>query len=124
MNETTILISILLLLVALYFLTRRRRNAAADDHHDHHDGADGVCCGRHAVCDKGLDRSHLYFDDEELDRFAERQPEEYTEAEAEEFRNVLYTMNGDEVDTWVKCLQARRIELPQQVKDEVLSLLR
>lgn len=120
MSETTILLSVFLLLVVLYIVTRGRRSAVADDHHD---SADGVCCGRHAVCDKGLDRSHLYFDDEELDRFAERHPEDYTEAEAEEFRNVLYTMDGNEVGTWVKCLQARRIELPLQVKDEVLSLL-
>ena len=78
---------------------------------------------RHTNCEKGYDNSNLYFDDEELDRFKGKKQEEYTDEETEEFRNVLYTMRSDEVDTWVHCLQTRGIEIPQEVKDEILLML-
>lgn len=121
MIETVLLTAILIVLVALYFVFGKYRRAAADDHH--HDTADGVCCGRHTVCDKGYDNSNLYFDDEELDRFREREQDSYTDEEVEEFRQILYTMKEDEVDQWVKCLNTRRIALPQQIKDEIFLIL-
>lgn len=121
MIETVLLTAILIVLVALYFVFGKYRRAAADDHH--HDAADGVCCGRHTVCDKGYDNSNLYFDDEELDRFREREQDSYTDEEVEEFRQILYTMKEDEVDQWVKCLKTRRIALPQQIKDEIFLIL-
>lgn len=99
-----------------------RNNTIADDHHDH-EGGNGVCCGRHSNCAKGYDNSNLYFDDEELDAYKGKKAEEYTEEEIEDFRNVLLTMHTDEVDTWVKCLQTRGIEIPQDVKDEILLIL-
>ena len=92
------------------------------DHHDH-EHEDGVCCGRHTNCAKGYDNSNLYFDDEELDRFKGKKQEEYSESDIEEFRHVLYTMKENEVDTWAHCLQTRGIEIPQEVKDEILLML-
>ena len=65
----------------------------------------------------------FYDYDEELDAYKGKQPEEYTEKEIEEFRNVLYTMKSDEVDLWVQCLQQRGIELPAEIKEEVLLIL-
>lgn len=124
MEDTIILGSILLLIVAGFFILQKfnRNNPAVDDHHEH--GAeDGVCCGKHTNCAKGYDNSNLYFDDEELDRFKGKKQEEYTDEETEEFRNVLYTMRSDEVDTWVHCLQTRGIEIPQEVKEEILLML-
>lgn len=75
------------------------------------------------MCEKNNDKESLYFDDEELDAYKGKQPEEYTEKEIEEFRNVLYTMKSDEVDLWVQCLQQRGIELPTEIKEEVLLIL-
>ena len=125
MANTFLLIVILIVLVVLYFLFNNYRKTMGDPHHDehHHDGGDGVCCGRHTVCDKGYDNSSLYFDDEELDRFKDREQESYSDEEVEEFRTVLYTMKEEEVDQWVKCLAARHIELPSQLKDEIFLML-
>ncbi len=123
MTETILLIIICVLLLATYYLFNKLRGPIADHHDHHHDTPDGVCCGRHTVCDKGYDNSNLYFDDEELDRYKERGEDEYTEEEAEEFRHVLYTMQENEVEQWIKCLQTRQIALPSQVKDEVLLML-
>ncbi len=125
MGNTLILASILLLMVAAFFLLRRFGKVAevAEEHHDH-GGSEGGCCGRHANCEKDLNGKNLYFDDEELDRFKGVAPEEYSESDKEEFRHVLYTMKEDEVDTWAHCLQTRGIELPEDVKEEVLMILR
>lgn len=125
MGNTLILVSILLLMVAAFFLLRRfgKGGEVAEEHHDH-GGSEGGCCGRHANCEKDIDGKNLYFDDEELDRFKGVAPEEYADSDKEEFRHVLYTMKEDEVDTWVHCLQTRGIELPEDVKEEVLMILR
>ena len=64
-----------------------------------------------------------YFDDEELDRFKGRQGNLYTDDEAEEFRNVMLTMQQNEVSAWSRSLTLRGIEVPYQVKDELLMLM-
>lgn len=89
---------------------------------------DMECCGQHEVCEKdsllaAISKEIEYYDDEELDRFRGLRPEEYSEEEEEEFRNILYTMRDDEVAGWVRSLQLRQIELPAGVKDEVLLIV-
>ena len=64
-----------------------------------------------------------YFDDEELDKFKERQSDSYTDDEAEMFREVLYTMKTEEVKDWCRSLTLRRVNLPDQVKDEVMLII-
>lgn len=82
-----------------------------------------VCCGRHAVCEKGLlTREELYFNDEELDRYAGREPGSYTESEIEEFREVLYTLAPAEVYPWGVALTQRDIPLPLPLRDEWIMM--
>lgn len=88
----------------------------------------GECCGKHAVCEKqklaeARMRSAQYFDDEELDRFRGRRSDGYTDKEVEEFRYILYTMQQNEVREWMECLQAREIELPDELKEECFSMM-
>jgi hypothetical protein len=90
--------------------------------------ADIECCGQHEVCEKesllaAVSKQVEYYDDEELDRFRGRDGSEYTDEEAEEFRNVLYTMRSEEVAGWVRSLQLRQINLPDEVKDEVFLIV-
>lgn len=122
--HTIILLLIFCLIVAGFFVLNKlyRNRGVVEEHHDH-DTADGVCCGRHSNCSKGYDNNNLYFDDEELDAFKGKNQDDYTDAEIEEFRQVLYTMKSEEIDTWVHCLQTRGIEIPQVVKDEILLIL-
>ena len=124
MNGTIVLIAIFVLLIGGFYLLNRfyRNRTIVEDHHDH-ESDDGVCCGRHSNCSKGYDSENLYFDDEELDAHKGKKQEEYSESDIEEFRNVLYTMNIDEVDTWAKCLETRGIEIPQEIKNEILLML-
>ena len=64
-----------------------------------------------------------YFDDEELDRFAGRQSDDYTDEETEEFREVMLTMKQDEVREWNRSLILRGINIPDQLKDEVVMMI-
>lgn len=89
---------------------------------------DRECCGQHEVCEKesllaAVSRQIEYYDDEELDRFRGRTSDSYTDAEIEEFSNILYTMHDDEVAGWVRSLQLRAVELPDQIKDEVFLIV-
>ena len=90
--------------------------------------ADMECCGQHEVCEKesllsAVSKGVEYYDDEDLDRFRGRAPEDYTDEETDEFRDVLYTMREEEVAGWARSLQLRGIELPEEVRDEVILIV-
>lgn len=89
---------------------------------------DMECCGQHEVCEKdsllaAISKNVEYYNDEELDRFRGRQGDEYSEEECDEFRDILYTMRDDEVAGWVRSLQLRYVNLPDEIKDEVFLII-
>lgn len=86
------------------------------------------CCGQHDVCERdsllaAAGEPVEYFDDEELDRFKGCAPETYTEDDSEEFRGILLSMRADEVAAWSRSLQLRGIELPTDVREELLMIV-
>lgn len=84
-----------------------------------------VCCGQHLVCEKGLPKTDeiIYYDDEELDAYAGRDPRAYTEAETEEFRDVLLTLLPSDIAGWAQSLRLRGIALPPAVDQELMLVL-
>lgn len=89
---------------------------------------DSGCCGQHEVCEKdsllaAISEEIEYYEDEELDRFRGMPSDGYSQEEVEEFRYVLYTMRTDEVAGWVRSLQLRAVELPDELKDEVILIV-
>ena len=87
------------------------------------------CCGQHEVCEKesllaAVSKKIEYYDDEELDRYIGVSPDAYTPEQEEEFRDVFYTMQSEDVAGWVRSLQLRGIALPEGIKDEVLLIVR
>ena len=64
-----------------------------------------------------------YFDDEELDAFRGRAADDYTDDEAEQFREVLYSMRQNEVAGWNRSLILREINVPNQIRDELIMLI-
>ena len=60
-----------------------------------------------------------YFDDEELDSFIGRPADSYTDDETEQFSDV----RQDEVAAWCRSLNLRGIQLPNQIKDEVVMMI-
>lgn len=84
-----------------------------------------VCCGLHAICEKTgqINEPPVYYDDEELDRFAGRDAGDYTDEETEEFRDVLLTLLPSDAPGWTISLEKRRINLPETLKPELDLLL-
>lgn len=86
------------------------------------------CCGQHQVCERdsllaAVSRDIEYYDDEELDKWRGTPSDQYNDEQCALFREVLYTMQSHEVAGWVRSLQLRGIELPDDVKDEVLLIV-
>ena len=86
------------------------------------------CCGQHEVCEKdsllaAVSKKIEYYDDEELDQFIGKEANAYTDEETNQFRDVLYTMQDIDVAGWVRSLQLRGIELPDDLKDEVFLII-
>ena len=86
------------------------------------------CCGAHEICEKdsliaAFVEQPEYFDDEELDKFVQRESDQYSAGEADEFRDVFYSVLDEEKPRWVRSLQMRGISLPDQLKDEVLMFV-
>lgn len=86
------------------------------------------CCGQHEVCERdsllaAVSREIEYFDDEELDAFRDRPSDGYSPEEVEQFEEVLTTMREEEVPAWVRSLQLRGVNLPDELKDEVFLIV-
>lgn len=126
-----ILLFLILVGVVLRFLDKRRSPARDTDataeperSADELDGAE--CCGQHLVCEKlslaPLSGKIEYFDDEELDRFRQREPDSFTEQEIEEFREILLSMRPEEVPAWTRSLQLREVTIPPPIREEILLI--
>ena len=86
------------------------------------------CCGQHEVCEKesllaAVSKEVVYYDDEELDRFAGRRADNYDREETDEFEEILTTLRSEDVAGWVRSLQLRGIELPEVLRDEVILIV-
>lgn len=90
-------------------------------------GHGDYCCGTHLICEKTsllpLSEEIIYYDDEELDRFKGREPESYTLAEEEEFRDVMLTLMAKDVAGWARSITQREIALPLSVREELLMII-
>ena len=86
------------------------------------------CCGQHETCDRdsllaAVSKKIEYYDDEELDRFRGLEGDEYEEDAVDEFREVLYTLQSEEVAGWLRSLQLRGVNLPDALKDEAFLIV-
>lgn len=89
---------------------------------------DSECCGQHEVCEKesllaAVSKKIEYYDDEELDQYIGTPGDAYSPEQEEEFRDVFYTMQAEDVAGWVRSLQLRGITLPDNLKDEVFLVV-
>jgi hypothetical protein len=85
------------------------------------------CCGAHEVCDyeemlKNPEEI-VYFEDEELDRFHGIAADRYQDEQIDEFRDVLYTLQSEEIRKWLLSIERRKIQLPLVLKQEAVQLL-
>lgn len=102
-------------------------NKERSDHVVLYDNDCSTCNGENSKCEQecmmeAATKEIEYFDDEELDSFKGRLSDSYSDEEAEQFRDILYSMRQEEVKDWMRSLVLRGIDLPDQVKDEVMML--
>ena len=89
---------------------------------------DEECCGMHITCERDslspvFDEDIVYFDDEELDAYRGRDPEEYSPDEIEQFRDVLLTLLPEDIAPWARSIQQRGINLPTDVREELFLIV-
>ena len=86
------------------------------------------CCGTHLVCEKEtLLQTNVkveYYDDEELDELAGIAPEDYTEEQVNAIREVFGSLQESDVPGWCRSMQLRNINLPQDIREEALLIVR
>ncbi len=128
MTGALIILAVTILTGAILYLLHRfgpeGENATDDAATSTSPEQEEQCCGLHAVCEKIIDSAEgpVYYDDEELDRFAGRDPSGYTEEEIEEFRKILFTLIPEDVFPWGASLTLRAIALPTPLRDEWMML--
>ena len=103
--------------------------------HDRHSDDPVVVADGCATCDGDNERCEQecmleaavrdieYYDDEELDAFAGRPSDAYTDEEADQFREILMTLLPSDIKGWNRSLILRGIHVPDQIKDELILLL-
>ena len=120
-----LLLFILLVVVVVVLYEIRERQRGASEHSDNR--LDG-CCGEHLVCERETllqtNAEIVYYDDEELDALADTDPQDYSEAQHAQLRDVFETLKEQDVPGWCRSLQLRRIALPDDIKDEALMIVR
>ena len=97
-----------------------------DSPQDEYERPEG-CCGAHEVCENesllASNTKIIYFADEELDDFKDRDPESYSSEEIEQFEEVFFTLRENELVDWLKSLQLRHVPLPPAIKEQALMII-
>ena len=141
MRGIILLIIFILLGVTIYLLNKYTRSPKKtektvqsdsatsenkDQANEEYERPDG-CCGAHEVCENesllATNAKIIYFDDEELDAFKDRDPQSYTDEEISQFDEVFMTLRENELVDWLKSLQLRHVPLPECIKEQALMII-
>ncbi|PTL33302.1 hypothetical protein C7120_01335 [Prevotella sp. oral taxon 376] len=114
------------IVVAIFSLVFRKKGET--DEVVRVDSSCGTCLGIDPQCEQecvmeASTKEIEYYADEELDAYRGRPSNGYTDTEAEDFLEILYTMRQEEVKGWNRSLILRGINLPDQIKDEVIMMI-
>lgn len=132
MTAAIIILNALIIVGAILYLLHLReqqQNPSQSNEEDQPaEATEQECCGMHITCEKdsllaSLSDEIIYYDDEELDRFAGRGEDQYSDEEIEEFRDVLLTLLPHDIAGWGRSIQLRGITLPSVVRDELLMIV-
>ncbi|MBR2266204.1 MAG: phospholipase [Paludibacteraceae bacterium] len=118
----------LFILVAFELRARKKSGEIEQKQSSDVSNSDGECCGQHLVCERETllqTNAHIdYYDDEELDALADIAPEQYTESQYQMLREVFNSLSEKDVPGWCRSIQLRRIQLPQDIREEALLIVR
>ena len=118
----------LFILVAFELRARKKSGKIEQKQSSDVSNSDGECCGQHLVCERETllqTNAHIdYYDDEELDALADIAPEQYTESQYQMLREVFNSLSEKDVPGWCRSIQLRRIQLPPDIREEALLIVR
>ena len=119
----------LLILVAFEIRARKKSGEIGEKvSSDTSESPDGECCGQHLVCERETllqtNAQIEYYDDEELDALADIAPQNYTREQYKAIREVFESLDEKDVPGWCRSIQLRHIELPQDIREEALLIVR
>ncbi len=105
----------------------KSKNSAAAEAEEEKLEIPSDCCGAHEVCEfeemlKNPEEI-IYFEDEELDRFRGIPADRYEDEQIEEFREVLYTLQNDEIRKWLLSIERRQLQLPNILRQEAMLMV-
>ena len=116
------------LLILVAFEWRARKAKKTNQPESIVQPSDGECCGQHLVCERETllqtNAQIEYYDDEELDALADIAPENYTREQYQAIREVFDSLKEKDVPGWCRSIQLRHIELPQDIREEALLIVR
>lgn len=85
------------------------------------------CCGSHAVCERDSLLSNtdriVYFDDEELDSLSGILAADFTAGQIGLIEEIFYSLREQDVAGWIRSLQLRNINLPDDIRDQALLIV-
>lgn len=123
----TLIIIFLLASAVVVFLTYLSRRKKVEEQEEVNLTINEECCGAHEVCDKDTLLNNSveieYFDDEELDALRGLKAVDYTEAQIRQITDIFETIREDEMAAWLRSLQLRCIDLPQEIRDQALMIV-
>lgn len=125
MIQIIIIILLLIVLIIVIAVITHKANKAAPPTEEVKIADD--CCGAHAVCERDslLSKTDqiIYFDDEELDELKGIPPEEFTDKQNQMLEDVFFTLREQDMAGWIRSLQLRNIELPDDIRDQALLII-
>ena len=118
---------VVLTLVLTEINERKKKNSTTKVASPQDPVADGECCGTHLFCEKLetlRDGAKIeYYDDEELDGLQGIPPTQYTPQQHQLFREIYETLQPNDIRGWVRSLQLRNVELPQDIREEIVLII-
>jgi len=122
---------ILLLVLVLVFVLKRPKDSVKKEtelkEEEKPYQVDLSCCGAHEICE--FDESDfneekiIYFSDEELDELRNIREDQLTPAHIDDLREVLYTLQKNEISKWLTSISRRHIHLPAILQQEARQLM-
>ncbi len=114
--------------ILIAFEVRARKQGKEAEGQKGKEAVSDGCCGAHLVCERETllqtNAEIVYYDDEELDELAGIAPEEYTDKQHDTIADVFHTLQEKDVPGWCRSLQLRHIELPLDIREEALLIVR
>lgn len=123
-----LILFIALAIVVIVLTEIHERKKKADNQQPTTNSRPDGCCGEHLVCERETllqtNAKIVYYDDEELDQLADIAPENYSEKQHKQIQEIFETLQEADVPGWCRSLQLRHIQLPSDIREEALMIVR